>query len=58
MIPSALIPGVGTLLGFQLAGEMLVRLLHIPIPGPIGRVVLARLGNVVSRECERSSSAV
>jgi holin-like protein len=40
MIPSALIGGVGTLLGFELAGEMLVRLLHIPIPGPIAGLLL------------------
>ncbi|WP_426424314.1 CidA/LrgA family protein [Bradyrhizobium genosp. A] len=35
MIQSPLIQGLGTLLGFQLAGELLVRLLQVPIPGPI-----------------------
>jgi holin-like protein len=38
--PAALIKGVGTLFGFQLAGEVLVRLLQVPIPGPIVGLLL------------------
>ena len=40
MIHSPLIQGFGTLLGFQLVGELLVRVLHVPIPGPIVGLLL------------------
>lgn len=30
-----MIPGIAQLLGFELAGEVGTRLLHVPIPGPI-----------------------
>jgi holin-like protein len=40
MIQSRLIQGVGTLFGFQLAGELLVRLVQMPIPGPIAGLLL------------------
>jgi holin-like protein len=30
-----MIEGIGLLLGFQLAGEVVKRLAHVPIPGPI-----------------------
>ena len=40
MIQSPLIQGVATLFGFQLAGELLVRFLHVPIPGPIAGLLL------------------
>ncbi len=35
-----MIEGIGTLLGFQLAGEFVARLLHVPIPGPIIGLIL------------------
>jgi holin-like protein len=35
-----MIQGIGLLLGFQLAGEVVARLLHISIPGPIIGLVL------------------
>jgi holin-like protein len=30
-----MIQGIGILLGFQLMGEVIARLLHVPIPGSI-----------------------
>jgi holin-like protein len=35
-----MIEGIGTLLGFQLAGEFVARLLRVPIPGPIIGLIL------------------
>lgn len=40
MMQPALIKGVGTVFGFQLVGEILVRLLQLPIPGPIAGLLL------------------
>lgn len=40
MTQPALIKGIGTLFGFQLAGEITVRLLQLPIPGPIVGLLL------------------
>jgi len=35
-----MIQGIGLLLGFQLAGEVCSRLLHVPVPGPIVGLLL------------------
>src|SRR4051812_7103338 len=38
--PEPVIPGLLVLLGCQLAGEFVVRLLDVPVPGPVAGMVL------------------
>ncbi len=38
--PEPVIPGLLVLLGCQLAGEFVVRLLDLPVPGPVAGMVL------------------
>lgn len=44
-----MIGGITTLLACQLAGEILVRLLHLPVPGPVLGMVLLFLALALRR---------
>lgn len=43
-----MIPAFAVLLGFQLAGEVLARMLHVGIPGPVIGLVMLAIACVVS----------
>lgn len=57
-----MIPALTALLGFQLAGELIVRLTGIPVPGPVlGMVLLAAffaLSGGVPEELRKAASVI
>jgi holin-like protein len=57
-----LIPALTALLGFQLAGELIVRLTGVPVPGPVlGMVLLAAffaLRGGVPEELRKAASVI
>ena len=55
--PEPVIPGLLVLLGCQLAGEFVVRLLDVPVPGPVVGMVLL-LGLLQLREPAKDSGLV